>query len=101
MFDRRSFLAAVAGGIAAAAVATQAEAAPMVMGPATPAGEMPRTVSGLRQGLAAAAAEPREMQYYYYRRPHYARRYYARPGRMVRRCWWNGYARVCRWVRVW
>lgn len=98
MLHRRSFLAVVAGGVAVAAASTRAEAAPAPT-PMTSASDAPRTVADLRQSLAGSA-EPTEMQYYYYRRP---RRYYyyRRRPRMVRRCWWTGYGRVCRWVRVW
>ncbi|WP_439574962.1 hypothetical protein [Phreatobacter sp.] len=94
MLHRRSFLAAAAGGLAVAAIASRAEAAPAPT-PMTEVSDAPRTVGDLRQSLAG---EPREMQYYYYRRP---RRYYYRRPRMVRRCWWTNYGRVCRWVRVW
>jgi hypothetical protein len=100
MLHRRSFLAALAGGLAVATATSHAEAAPAPAA-AMPVGDAPRTVEGLRAGLAGAAGEPREMQYYY-RRPYrpYRRYYYARP-RVVRRCVWTGYGRVCRWVRVW
>lgn len=97
MLHRRSFLAALAGGVAVAAAASSAEAAP-ALAPMTPASDAMRTVGDLRQSLAGAG-EPSEMQYYYYRRPR--RYYYYRRPRMVRRCWWTGYGRVCRWVRVW
>uniref|UniRef100_UPI0019537350 hypothetical protein n=1 Tax=Proteus mirabilis TaxID=584 RepID=UPI0019537350 len=64
--------------------------------------DTPRTVAGLREGLAATAAEPQEMQYYYRRRYYYRRPVYVvRRPRMARRCVWTGYGRVCRWVRVW
>ncbi|QCI68187.1 hypothetical protein [Phreatobacter stygius] len=109
MLDRRSFLAVLAGGVAVAAATTSAEAAPVPAALTEPALDTPRTVAGLREGLAATTAEPREMQYYYrrryyYRRPVYVVRrpvYVVRRPRLVRRCVWTGYGRVCRVVRVW
>ena len=97
MLHRRSFLVALAGGVAVAAAASGAEAAPAPT-PMTPASDAPRSVARLRQSLSGAG-EPQEMQYYYYRRPR--RHYYVRRPRVVRRCWWTGYGRVCRLVRVW
>ncbi|MGL4286274.1 MAG: hypothetical protein ACRCVA_08035 [Phreatobacter sp.] len=101
MLDRRSFLAVFAGGVAAAAATTQVEAAPVSAALAQPALDTPRTVAGLRESLAATTAEPQEMQYYYRRRYYYRRPVYVVRPRMVRRCAWTGYGRVCRWVRVW
>ena len=102
MLDRRSFLAVIAGAAAAGAAVSRAEAAP-VAAQAQSAVNTPTTVAGLRESLSAApAAEPREMQYYYrryyYRRPVYV---YRRRPRLVRRCFWSGYGRVCRVYRVW
>lgn len=101
MIARRSFLAVIGGGLVAASLPAIAQAGAMPAGTAAPEGIASgpvREVSGLRRALGAtpAAGEPREMQYYIVRRRYYVRRYYYRPRRYVR-CWWNGYARVCRY----
>lgn len=108
MFERRAFLAVLAGGLVAVTATGQAMAAPA----AAPTPDLPRSTADLRAQLNSSTAQstnqPREMQYWYRRRRVYwRRRYYWRPRRRVffirrrrfYRCWWSRWGgRRCAWV---